>query len=249
MGLRVQPRRGNLSPFILHIMKTLSIFVDESGDFGKYEKLSPYYLLTMVFHDQSYPLSFTGLEKLNNKLFKSFPLGRNTYVHSSPIIRREKEFENYNLKERRNIINSLFWFAANAPIKYKTIVIDKRENDGSLLWLNNQLLKKINEFIDNNYDYFKQFDEVKMYYDFGQKQITTILNSTFYSKLSNYVPPQNRETHNYRLFQIADLYCTFELLYIKKNDGTFGKSETVFFESPGKFYKRYYKSIIKNKIN
>ena len=33
-------------------MIELSCFVDESGDFGKYEKHSPYYLLTMVFHEQ-----------------------------------------------------------------------------------------------------------------------------------------------------------------------------------------------------
>ena len=34
------------------IMHELSIFVDESGDFGKYAKHSPYYAVTMVFHDQ-----------------------------------------------------------------------------------------------------------------------------------------------------------------------------------------------------
>ena len=248
MGLRVQPRRGNLSPFILSKMKTLSIFVDESGDFGKYEKLSPYYLLTLVFHDQSHPLSFDKLEKLKNNLDKHFPNKNNTYVHAGPIIRREKEFENYDLVERRHIINSLFWFGVNAEIKYTTIIVDKREDDESIMWLNNQLLKKLNIFINEHLDYFNQFDEVKMYYDFGQKQVTTILNSTFYARLSNYVPPKSRDTHDYRLFQIADLYCTFELLKIKKDTGSFSKSEIVFFESPGKFYKEYYKSIKKKKI-
>ena len=34
-------------------MKELSIFVDEAGDFGDYEKHNPYYIVTMVFHDQS----------------------------------------------------------------------------------------------------------------------------------------------------------------------------------------------------
>ena len=33
-------------------MKELSIFIDESGDFGEYNKISPYYIVTMVFHDQ-----------------------------------------------------------------------------------------------------------------------------------------------------------------------------------------------------
>ena len=33
-------------------MKELSIFVDESGDFGCYQKHAPYYIITMVLHDQ-----------------------------------------------------------------------------------------------------------------------------------------------------------------------------------------------------
>jgi xylan 1,4-beta-xylosidase len=33
-------------------MKELSVFVDESGDFGEYNYHSPYYIITMVFHNQ-----------------------------------------------------------------------------------------------------------------------------------------------------------------------------------------------------
>ena len=34
-------------------MKELSVFIDESGDFGDYKLLSSYYIISMVFHDQS----------------------------------------------------------------------------------------------------------------------------------------------------------------------------------------------------
>lgn len=33
-------------------MKELSIFIDESGDFGPYSHHSPWYIVTMVFHNQ-----------------------------------------------------------------------------------------------------------------------------------------------------------------------------------------------------
>ena len=33
-------------------MKEISIFIDEPGDFGEYNHLLPYYIVTMVFHDQ-----------------------------------------------------------------------------------------------------------------------------------------------------------------------------------------------------
>ena len=32
-------------------LKELSIFIDESGDFGEYCFHSPYYIITMVFHN------------------------------------------------------------------------------------------------------------------------------------------------------------------------------------------------------
>jgi hypothetical protein len=32
--------------------KTLSVFIDESGDFGPYEAHAPYYLVAMVLHNQ-----------------------------------------------------------------------------------------------------------------------------------------------------------------------------------------------------
>ena len=33
-------------------MRELSIFVDESGDLGEYNFHAPYYIITLVFHDQ-----------------------------------------------------------------------------------------------------------------------------------------------------------------------------------------------------
>ena len=34
-------------------MKELSVFVDESGDYGEYDYRSPYYIVTLLFHDQA----------------------------------------------------------------------------------------------------------------------------------------------------------------------------------------------------
>ena len=38
-------------------MKELSIFVDESGDLGEYDYRAPYYIISMVFHDQNYDMN------------------------------------------------------------------------------------------------------------------------------------------------------------------------------------------------
>ena len=72
-------------------MSELSIFIDESGDFGTYDIRSPYYIITMVFHDQSCDIS-EPIAKLRRDL-SNLGIDPDHYVHTGPIIRREKEYE------------------------------------------------------------------------------------------------------------------------------------------------------------
>ncbi len=48
-------------------MKEISIFIDESGDFGKLNPRSPYYIVTMVFHNQATDIN-SCLESLDQEL-------------------------------------------------------------------------------------------------------------------------------------------------------------------------------------
>ena len=69
-------------------MNVLSIFVDESGDFGEYCVHSPYYIIAMVMHDQSKDIS-SEITKLNNELTNSGY--KNHVIHTEPLIRREED--------------------------------------------------------------------------------------------------------------------------------------------------------------
>ena len=69
-------------------MSELSIFIDESGDFGTYDIRSPYYIITMVFHDQSCDIS-EPIAKLRRDL-SNLGIDPDHSVHTGPIIRREK---------------------------------------------------------------------------------------------------------------------------------------------------------------
>ena len=56
------------------IKKILSVFIDESGDFGFIKDASKYYLTTLVFHDQSIDIS-SNIEKIKDKpVFWLFPI-------------------------------------------------------------------------------------------------------------------------------------------------------------------------------
>ena len=247
MGSRVQPfARGSLA-FVYMI--ELSCFIDESGDFGKYEKHSPYYLLTLVFHDQSKSIELKDFQILDKNLRKYFPEEGNTKVHAGPIIRREYEFHDLSLEDRRHIINAMMTFAYKMPIQYATIVVEKKSNtEEDEMWLQSQIIKQLNRIIDDNLEYLLSFDDIKVYYDHGQKQISTILNSVFNTRFNNVIF-KNRNVQNYRLAQVADLICTFELLHQKYLKKDFSDSELRFFHTTREFHLNYYKTIAKKRIN
>ena len=63
-------------------VKELSVFIDESGVFGPYERHSPYYIVTLLFHDQSIDIS-GNVDHLNKRVYE---LQLPSYtIHTAPL--------------------------------------------------------------------------------------------------------------------------------------------------------------------
>ena len=88
-------------------MKELSVFIDESGDFGVLNEKPAYYLVSMVFHDQDSDIS-REIVHLEQSLSLS-EIGVE-YIHTGPIIRRESIFKELSLDERRQLIYRMLNF-------------------------------------------------------------------------------------------------------------------------------------------
>ncbi len=105
-------------------MKELSVFIDESGDFGETKERPAYYLVTFVFHNQD-----NGIEEQVSKLEESVrSSGFDVeYIHTGPVIRREEVFARYSIDERRKLLYKMLNFVNRCPISYLTIIVDRRE--------------------------------------------------------------------------------------------------------------------------
>ena len=80
--------------------KILSVFIDESGDFGPYDSHAPYYLVSMVLHNQSISLS----ENIANFDRHLTNLGyHNHAIHTGPLIRRESIYSHDLTSERKRL--------------------------------------------------------------------------------------------------------------------------------------------------
>lgn len=226
-------------------MNKLSIFVDESGDFGKYDVNSPYYIFTMIFHDQSNNID----DMIGNLDYKISELSDRKLVHCGPLIRKEEIYQHVDLKERRKIFNSLYFFSFKAPITYKEIVVNKKECDeDDEMSLSTKLVKQLSGFIKDNMNYFISFDQICIYYDNGQIELARIIHNTFQTLLSN-ITFKKIIPDDYKLQQVADLFCTLVLLNLKAKNNNLSMSEKWFFEGQNKLKKDYLKILRKKSFN
>ena len=223
-------------------MKALSIFVDESGDFGPYKYQSPYYIISLVFHDQSTDIT-DSIAHLNEIIRQSgFP--ENT-VHAGPLIRKEREYSNISLLERKRIFNALYNFARNTDFSYHSIIIEKKQLVEEID-LHLRITKQLSAFLKENMEKLISYDRIVIYYDYGQMQLTKILVSVFNTILSN-VEFRKVIPTNYKLFQSADLFCTLELLSMKAERKMLSQSELLFFGSARNLEKSYLRAIRKKR--
>ena len=219
-------------------MKELSIFIDESGDFGEYDYHSPYYIIAMVMHDQMYNMT-QELNKLETELqYIGYP---NHCVHAGPIIRQEQEYRFEILEIRQKIMKKMMSFLRNVNVKYKTIYIEKKHIADEVEAAGN-LAKQLSRFLRNNMSFFSSYDVVKIYYDNGQIELNKILSSVF-NVLFDHVEFRKVIPSEYRLFQVADLVCTLQLLELKCDNHSLSNSEKRFFESDRVLKKNYLKPL------
>ena len=221
-------------------MKELSIFIDESGDFGEYEYHSPYYIIAMVFHDQDNDIQ-QAISKLNREL--SYLNLNNLCIHTGPIIRKEEIYTHMSIEERRRIFNKMVAFIRQIDIRYKCFYIDKK-HISDVVEASGKLSKQISLFIREHYENFLSFHNVKIYYDNGQVEVSKILSSVFNALLPNSIFRKVMPVE-YKLFQVADLLCTLELVKLKLENNMFSKSEKSFFGNIHDLKKNYLKPLSK----
>ena len=224
-------------------MKELSIFIDESGDFGEIKEKPAYYLVTLVFHDQKYDIE-NHVKKLKESTRDSgFDF---EYIHTGPVIRREGIFALLSIDDRRKLIYKMLNFTVGCTITHETVVVNRKEaNDKSEL--SRKLATEITKVITRHITLFEEYEKVIVYYDNGQIELGSILNAVFSIHLAN-VEFRKVEPQKYRLLQVADFICSLELLRIKWKENRLSNSEQKFFYKTQELKKVFLKAIDKKRL-
>ncbi|MBO5905947.1 MAG: DUF3800 domain-containing protein [Kiritimatiellae bacterium] len=222
-------------------VKEISIFVDESGSFSPDVHSSRYYLVCMVFHNQSDSV-LDDIARLNEMLLQ-LNLAEDHAIHAGPLVRWEEPYRNLKRQDRRVVFNRMMSFIRHAPIKFQTFWVDKKYVT-SAGELHDQLLQQITRFLITHADDFNSFGKLKVYYDNGQEEVLALLKTAFaiFSSRVDFVPEVLPS--RYRLFQAADMIATLELLRIKfEIEKKISETEKLFFLNIQSLKKNFFKPL------
>ena len=150
------------------------------------------------------------------------------------------------MEDRKRLLNALFNFARKLDFHYICPIIRKSECS-DVIAMTGKLSRAITNEMTKHEVFWNSFDKVIVYYDNGQVELTKILSSVF-NVLYTDVEFRKVKPVDYKLFQVADLVCTMELLSEKAENHSFSKSETEFFCSVRDFKKNYLKPLQKKKL-
>lgn len=205
-------------------MKRLNIFVDETGEFGFGNGSSELYGVSFTFHEHDDDIMYE-LYNLNERLNK---LEYTEMIHMADLIMKRGNYQKYDINKRKSIFNAIYQFSRKIPVKYQTIIIDKRYADNSRV-LRQQLSSAINKMLKEHEYYFKKFDKIVMYYDNGQETLGIILDSIFL-RFDDFEHRVNFDHKEKRLFQVSDMLTYIDKYdYKYKHKMKFTKGEKFFF--------------------
>ena len=224
-------------------MSELSVFIDESGDIGAG---SEYYLLTLVFHDQSNSID-AWLAKYEQACSTSnLPKG---VFHFTPVLRGHAPFDTIAYSTRKRLLSRFRFLVEKLPFNYACFEYEKKQFAEPSA-LQDKMQRDIERFINDNLEFFQRFDVVKIYYDNGQSIVSKSVHGAMSSALfEDAVVYRNIKPSKYRLFQVADYICGIELAAIRYERHQIGLTEERFLGSRKAFKENFLKRLRRHRLN
>ena len=207
----------------------LSIFIDESGNFGDPNDPARLCIITFVFHDQATDIS-NAIRELNQA---NSDLGLDPerfQFHTSPLIRQDDEYAAMSRRMRARILDRMLTFIRHVDFRYACFSADTKFVN-TVEQIADKLERQIVEFINSHQVLFADIESVKVYYDAGQKTVGRILESSLSKALPRpFAFAQGARQEQYKLLQVADFICTMRLIELRLESGQpLNHAETRFF--------------------
>lgn len=223
-------------------MREISVFVDESGDQAGCSK---YYALTLVFHDQSFPIDACLEKHRRGLLARGLP---DVPFHAGPLMTGHDEYEGMDIKTRKMLFSLFFIDVQHLPIMYRTFIYRRREFPEESE-LSNRMRQDLVNFLFEHLSFFQSFDTVKVYYDGGQRIVGEALRGAIeYVLAKDSYAYRKTKASDYMLEQAADMLCALELVAVKFKSREASRTDEKFFGCARSFKNNYMKAIKRKRM-
>lgn len=163
--------------------------------------------------------------------------------HAIPLLNGHDAYEGMDLATRKRLLSSFRVFFRRLPVRYGLVVLKMREH-ANLDAVAGAMHRRMVDFLFDNLAYLQGADEVKIYYDDGQRSIVRALHKVVdYALSKNAVAYRVASAADYRLSQAADYICTMEITVLKYRDKTATLTDEKFFDSWSQFKKGIFKEV------
>lgn len=223
-------------------MNDLSVFVDESGNFGPDSK---YYILALVFHNQANEVG--GIIRSYREALVSRSLS-DVPFHFNPLLRANGPYQYMDVAQRMKQLMSFKIFTDNVPFSYTAFIYEKAQFEDAEV-LTRMMRRDLINFLFDHLEYLQAFRSIKLYYDDGQRLITKALHQAFeYALGAQTMIYRDANPSDYRLAQIVDYVCGIELTDLKYAHHDERASDVLFFGAYRDFKKTFLKKLRKKKL-
>ena len=141
------------------------------------------------------------------------------------------------LADRKRLLSSFRVLFRNLPARHVCAALRLSEY-GNMGHVEAAMRRGTANLLFDNLGYFQGFDDVKIYYDNGQRTIAHALHRAMdFALAKDAVVYRAAVPENYRLSQAADYICTMELVALRYRDGEPSATDEKFFGSWSQFKK------------
>lgn len=216
--------------------------MDESGE---QEGPSKYYLLTMVFLDDSAAVESIEQRYSHSLQQKQLP---DIPFHASPLMNGHDDYANLTLETRKRLLNAFNVFSQNLPVSYATFAY-RRKEVSSVEELGNAMQKDVTSFLLGNLEILQKYESVKIHYDGGQKVVADVLREVssrvFATGTVDFIKDDFKTQ---KILQVADYFCAIELARLKFEHHEETSTDIKIFGFVGTFKNNYYKQAKRKRL-
>lgn len=215
--------------------RRLNLHIDESGNQNLSEGR---YLVCIVLHEHDQDI-LSPIQAYEERL--AIAALEDVPFHGKDLLHGNEQYRVVSAANRRRLLSQFARLVRSLPFSYFMLRYDVA-NTHNQAELGARIRRDLAAFVFNHLAYFQSFGLIAVYYDDGQKVVSSSLHDALDFVLAKNVAQYRDADHmTRRLLQVADYICTVERAAMAYDLGQQTKTQERFFGTARQFKQSYLK--------